>query len=250
MIVLAVDSSSKVATVALMKNEKLLGEITLADKKEHSVILMSIIQDLLKDTNLSIDDIDGYVVSKGPGSFTGLRIGMATIKGLSFGSSKPYVSISSLDALALSVSTFDGLICPIMDALRNSVYTSLYRGDYTFVNSCNESNNPTIKYDLPIRLEQLLDYSALDIDELIDIIKAKKEKVIFIGDGVDKYKDYLLENCPNCFFPPNHLNLVRASSLGELGSVLLRNGDFDDSNSTPFYLKKPQAEREYEQRMK
>lgn len=250
MIVLAVDSSSKVATVALMKNEKLLGEITLADKKEHSVILMSIIQDLLKDTNLSIDDIDGYVVSKGPGSFTGLRIGMATIKGLSFGSSKPYVSISSLDALALSVSTFDGLICPIMDALRNSVYTSLYRGDSTFVNSCNESNNPTIELDLPIRLEQLLDYSALDIDELIDIIKAKKEKVIFIGDGVDKYKDYLLENCPNCFFPPNHLNLVRASSLGELGSILLRNGDFDDSNSTPFYLKKPQAEREYEQRMK
>lgn len=240
MIILAVDSSSKVATVALMKDEKLLGEITLNDKKEHSVILMSTIEDLLKNTNLTIDDIDGYVVSKGPGSFTGLRIGMATIKGLSFGSSKPYVSISSLDALAFSVSNFDGLICPIMDALRNSVYTSLYKSHSAFSSDSQELSNT---------LEQILDYSALDIDELIEIIKNKNEKVIFIGDGVDKYKDYLMKNCPNCYFPPHHINLVRASSLGELGSILLKNGNFDDPNSTPFYLKKPQAEREYEQRM-
>ena len=250
MIILAVDSSSKVATVALIKDEKLLGEITLNDKKEHSVILMNIIQDLLKHNNLSIDDIDGYVVSKGPGSFTGLRIGMATIKGLSFGSSKPYVSVSSLDALALSVSNFDGIICPIMDALRNSVYTSLYKGHSNLGNYTNKLESSDNKNELSISLEKLLDYSALDIDDLIELIKDKKEKVIFIGDGVDKYKDYLIENCPNCYFPPNHLNLVRASSLGELGSMLLRNGNFDDPNSSPFYLKKPQAEREYEQRMK
>jgi tRNA threonylcarbamoyl adenosine modification protein YeaZ len=250
MTILAIDSSSKVATVALMKEGRLLGEITLNDKKEHSVILMNIIQQLLDDNNLSIDDIDGYVVSKGPGSFTGLRIGMATIKGLSFGSNKPYVSVSSLDALALSVSNFDGLICPIMDALRNSVYTSLYKGHSTFDSDTIQSENSHIKHELPITLEKLLDYSALDIDELIELIKEKKEKVIFIGDGLDKYKDYLIKNCPNSYFPPNHLNLVRASSLGELGSILLQNGEFDNSNSTPFYLKKPQAEREYEQRMK
>lgn len=251
MIILAVDSSSKVATVALMKDDKLLGEITLNDKKEHSVILMTIIENLLSNNNINIDDIDGYVVSKGPGSFTGLRIGMATIKGLSFGSNKPYVSISSLDALALSVANFDGIICPIMDALRNSVYTSLYKGQSTANISCSgESDNINVKSELPNSLEKILDYSALDIDELIEIIKAKKEKVIFIGDGVDKYKDYLIENCPNCYFPPNHLNLVRASSLGEIGSVLLKDGNFDDPNSSPFYLKKPQAEREYEQRMK
>lgn len=242
MIILAIDSSSKVATVALMKDNKLLGEITLNDKKEHSVILMTIVDQLLKLNNLTIGDIDGYVVSKGPGSFTGLRIGMATIKGLSFGSNKPYVSISSLDALALSVSNFDGIICPIMDALRNSVYTSLYKGHSTLANS--ESGLE------PMTLEKLLDYSAFDIDELIEIIKSKNEKVIFIGDGVDKYKNYLIENCPNCYFPPNHLNLVRASSLGEIGSILIKEGNVDDPNSTPFYLKKPQAEREYEQRMK
>ena len=110
MITLAIDSSSKVATAALIKDDTLLGEITLNDKKEHSVILMTIIQDLLKFHKLDVNDIDGYVVSKGPGSFTGLRIGMATIKGLSFSSNKPYVSISSLDALAYSVSAFDGII--------------------------------------------------------------------------------------------------------------------------------------------
>jgi len=231
MITLAIDSSSKVATAALIKDGILLGEITLNDKKEHSVILMTIMEDLLKFNKLDISDIDGYIVSKGPGSFTGLRIGMATIKGLSFGSNKPYVSISSLDALAYSVSTFDGLICPIMDALRNSVYTSLYK--------CSDNT-----------LEKLIDYSALDLDELIELIKSKNEKVIFIGDGVDKYKDYLIKNCPDCSFPPNHLNLIRASSLGELGSKLLESGKYDDPNSSPIYLKKSQAEREYEQRMK
>lgn len=229
MIILAIDSSSKVATAALIKDDKLLGEITLNEKREHSVILMTIINQLLNVNDLTVNDIDGYVVSKGPGSFTGLRIGMATIKGMSFGSGKPYVSVSSLDALALSVSNFDGFICPIMDALRNSVYTCLYK-------CCNG------------KLEKYTEYVALDIDELIDIIKSKNEKVIFIGDGLDKYKDYLIKNCPNCSFPPSHLNLIRASSLGELGITLLKSGNFDDPNSTPFYLKKPQAEREYEEK--
>lgn len=230
MITLAIDSSSKAATAALFKDGVLLGEITLNNKKEHSVILMTIIEDLIKFNKLTIQDIDGYIVSKGPGSFTGLRIGMATIKGLSFGSNKPYVSVSSLDALAYSVANFDGIICPIMDALRNSVYTALYKF---------ENNN----------LEKIADYSALDLDELISLIKEKNEKVIFIGDGLDKYKDYLKENCPNCYFPPAHLNIVRASSLCELGSRLLEAGEYDDTNSGPIYLKKSQAEREYEQRM-
>lgn len=248
--ILSIDSSSKVATAALIKDDRLLGEITLNDKKEHSVILMAIIENLLSVNNLTIDDIDGYVVSKGPGSFTGLRIGMATIKGISFGSGKPYVSISSLDALALSVSNFDGIICPIMDALRDSVYTALYKGHSASAGSSSETKAINTNSGLPVTLEKLLDYSALYLNELIEILKKEKEKVIFIGDGVDKYKDYLIKNCPNCYFPPNHLNLVRASSLGELGSLLLKNGDFDDPNSTPFYLKKSQAEREYEQRMK
>ena len=230
MIVLSIDSSSKVATVAILKDDVLLGEYILNDKREHSVILVPLIENLLKECNLTIDDIDGYVVSKGPGSFTGLRIGMATIKGMSFGNNKPYISISSLDALAYNLISFNGIICPIMDALRENVYTALYK---------NNNDN----------LEKIMDYTAMDIDKLVDLLKNKNEDVIFVGDGVYKHKQYICDNFPKAHFAPTHLNIIRASSLGELGLKLLKDGVYDDSNSSPIYLKKPQAERELERRL-
>lgn len=230
MIVLSIDSSSKVATVAVLKDDMLLAEYVLNDKREHSVLLMPMIEDILKANDLTIDDIDGYVVSKGPGSFTGLRIGMATIKGLSFGSNKPYVSLSSLDGLAYSVSSFKGIICPIMDALRDDVYTALFK---------NENG----------KLEKIMDHAPMDIKDLITLLKEKGEEVIFTGDGVAKHKDYIVEHFNTANFTPNHLCVVRASSLGELGLELLKNGISDDPNSAPVYLRKPQAERELEKRM-
>jgi tRNA threonylcarbamoyl adenosine modification protein YeaZ len=227
MIVLSIDSSSKVATVALLKDDILLGEYILNDKKEHSVILMPLIERLLKDCNLEVDDIDGYVVSKGPGSFTGLRIGMATIKGMSFGSNKPYISLSSLDALAYSLSSFSGIICPIMDALRENVYSGLYKS-------------------VDGKLTTILEPTSIDIDKLLELLKEKNEEVIFTGDGLIKHKDFIKENFNNPHFAPNHLSITRASSLGELGINFLKNGDFDNPDSSPVYLKKPQAERELE----
>ena len=228
--ILSVDSASKVATCAILDENNLIAEYTINNKLEHSTLIMNIIDQLLKDSNLDISDIDGFVVSKGPGSFTGLRIGMATIKGLSLGSNKPYVSISSLDSLAYSLVNFSGIICPIMDALRESVYTCIYKG--------KDGN-----------LEKLIDYSALELSELVNILKEKNEPVIFTGDAVLKHKEYLLENIPYAKFAPNHLSLVRASSLGELGIKLLLNNEYDDINSSPFYLKKPQAQRELEKRL-
>lgn len=230
MIVLSIDSSSKVATAALLNNDEVLGEYVINNKREHSVLLMPMIENLLKDCNLTINDVDGYVVSKGPGSFTGLRIGMATIKGLSFGSSKPYISISTLDALAYSSINFNGLICPIMDALRENVYTGLYK-----------NNNG--------ELENILEPTPMDIDELVALLKEKNEAVIFTGDAVSKHKDYIKENLPNVQFAPNHLSIIRASSLGELGLNLLKAGKYDDPNSAPIYLKQPQAVRELERRL-
>ena len=230
MIVLSMDSSSLVTTVALLRDEHVLGEFTINFKREHSVILMEKVEELLKDCEVDINDVDGFVVSKGPGSFTGLRIGMATVKGLSMGSNKPYVSISSLDALAYSLINFDGLICPIMDALRDSVFTCIYK-------------------NVDGKLTKVIDYSALSLEELAIEINSKGEKVIFTGDGVYKHKDYLKENIPNAIFAPNHLNIIKASSLGELGMIELKNGNFDDKNSAPLYLKKPQAVRELEQRL-
>jgi tRNA threonylcarbamoyl adenosine modification protein YeaZ len=230
MIVLSIDSSSLVTTVALLKDEHILGEYTLNFKREHSVILMEKVEMLLKDCEVDISEVDGFVVSKGPGSFTGLRIGMATVKGLSMGSNKPYVSISSLDALANSLLTFNGIICPIMDALRDSVYTCLYKN----VNG---------------KLTKISDYCALSLDELAELLNKKGENVIFTGDGVNKHKDFLSTNVKNAIFAPNHLSIIRASSLGEVGMVELKAGNADCINSAPLYLKKPQAERELEQRL-
>lgn len=230
MIVLSMDSSSLVTTVALLKDEHILGEFTINFKREHSVILMEKVEELLKDCEVDINDVDGFVVSKGPGSFTGLRIGMATVKGLSMGNNKPYVSISSLDALAYSLLNFDGLICPIMDALRDSVFTCIYK-------------------NIDGKLTKVIDYSALSLEELATELNSLGEKVIFTGDGVYKHKDYLLANIPKAIFAPNHLSIIKASSLGELGMIELKNGNFDDKNSAPLYLKKPQAVRELEQRL-
>ncbi|GFP77314.1 tRNA (adenosine(37)-N6)-threonylcarbamoyltransferase complex dimerization subunit type 1 TsaB [Clostridium fungisolvens] len=230
MIVLSIDSSSSSATVALVSNSSVVSEINITDKKQHSEILMTMIDSALKLSNLSINDIDGYVVSKGPGSFTGLRIGMATIKGLSLGSKKPTLSISNLDGLAYNVITHNGIICPIMDALRGNVYTALYK---------NVSGN----------LERLTDYMILSIDELINRFKEESDSVIFVGDGTEKHLETLKTSLANAVFAPPHLNYARASTLGLLGINLLEQGICDEKDTAPFYLRKSQAEREYDIKM-
>ncbi|MFX0548263.1 tRNA (adenosine(37)-N6)-threonylcarbamoyltransferase complex dimerization subunit type 1 TsaB [Hathewaya histolytica] len=232
--ILSLDSSSESASCALLEDNKLLGEITFNYKKQHSVIIMPIIDYLLKNTETDITDIDGFVISKGPGSFTGLRIGMATIKGLSQGLNKPLTSVSSLDALAYNLAFSDGIICPIMDALRNTVYTSIYK----FENS---------------KLIRLCDYMAIHIDELIEKVKEYNCKVTFIGDGTYKLKQHLIDNLSDVDlnFAPTHLNLVKASSLGELGLNSLNEGNAENIFAlSPIYLKKSQAEREYEEKHK
>lgn len=231
MIVLSIDSATESASCAVLSDEKLLGEISLNNKKQHSVVLMPLVDNLLKSLQLTIKDIDGFVVSKGPGSFTGLRIGMSMIKGLSQGSKKPFISISSLDALAYNMAYTNGIICPILDALRDNVYTAFY----TF-----EGEN----------LVKQTDYMALHIDDLISMLKNQDKPVTFIGDAVDKFRGILSEQSEKYFFAPKHLNLVRASSLGELGIKQLSKGNFDDLyTSAPIYLRKPQAEREYDKKM-
>lgn len=230
MIVLSIDSSSKVATIALLNDETVLGEYVLNDKREHSIVLMPMIERLLEECNLNISDIDGYVVSKGPGSFTGLRIGMATVKGLCLGGDKPYISISSLEALAFSLNYYNGLICPIMDALRENVYTALYK--------CVDG-----------KLETIIEPTSMDIDELISLLNEKDEDVIFTGDAINKHKEYIVNNYQNPKFAPNHLSVIRASSLGDLGLLKLKAGIKDDTNSSPVYIKKPQAQRDLERRL-
>ncbi len=230
--ILSLDSATESATAAIIEDNKLLGEITFNYKKQHSVIMMPMIDKLLINTNLSILDIDGFVVSKGPGSFTGLRIGMATIKGLVQATKKPFISISSLDALANNLIVEDCIICPIIDALRGNVYTNFYK----------RNNNELLALDNP---------QLLSIEQLINKLKGFNKKVYFVGDGTYKFKSTLIENLININFAPSHLNIVKASALGEIGLNLLKDGKEDNVfSSSPIYLRLSQAEREYEEKLK
>lgn len=229
--ILSLDSATEAATCAVIEDNRLLGEITFNYKKQHSILMMPMIDKLLKNLKININSLDGFVVSKGPGSFTGLRIGVSTIKGLSQGTGKPFVSVSSLDALAYNLAYTDGTICPIIDALRNNVYTALYN----FVDS---------------KLQRVSDYMIISIDDLINTINEQNLKVCFIGDAVYKFKEELTNNIKGVNFAPAHLNVVKASSLGEIGLNLLNSGIKDDLYTfSPLYIRKSQAEREYEKKM-
>ncbi|MCT8976370.1 tRNA (adenosine(37)-N6)-threonylcarbamoyltransferase complex dimerization subunit type 1 TsaB [Clostridium sp. CX1] len=229
--ILSLDSATESATCAVLEDDRLLGEITFNYKKQHSVVLMSMIDELLKNLKLDISSVDGFVVSKGPGSFTGLRIGAATIKGLSHGTGKPFIGISSLDALAYNLAFTSGIICPILDALRGNVYTALYK----FIDN---------------KLHIISEYMVISVDDLISLLNKQGQSVCFVGDAVPKFREKLSSSMENIRFAPAHLNLVKSSSLGELGLELLVSGKHDDLYSfAPFYLRKSQAEREYEKKM-
>ncbi len=227
--ILSVDTATESASCAVLEEGKLLGEITFNYKKQHSVILMDIIDSLLKNLKLDINDMDGFVVSEGPGSFTGLRIGAAAVKGLSQGTNKPFTAVSTLDSLAYNMAWTSGIVCPVLDALRGNVYSALYKFE-------NHS------------LVRLSDYLVLSVKELISLLNEKGEAVCFVGDGVPLYKDIFQQEIINVSFAPVNLNLARASSLGELGMIKLKNNNFKDSSFAPFYLRKSQAEREYDKK--
>lgn len=226
--ILALDSATECATAALLDDNKLLGEIVINHKKQHSVIMMPMIDSLIKNCGLSISDIDGYAISNGPGSFTGLRIGMSTVKGLVQATKKPFVAISSLDGLANNLFNIDGIICPIIDALRGNVYTNFYK----FENG---------------KLVTLEEDQLLSVEEIIEKCSNFAEAVTFIGDGTYKFSSKLLEALPTASIAPSHLNVAKASSIGALGHQRLSEGYSDNVlSAAPVYLRKCQAEREYD----
>lgn len=230
--VLAVDTATESASAAVVEDDKLLGEININFKKQHSVILLREVDDMLKSIHMSIDEIDGFAVSKGPGSFTGLRIGLATIKGFCQAAEKPFIGVSTLDSLAYNMCYTNGIICPILNALRGNVYTALYKFE-------NEN------------IKNLGDYMILSIDELTQMLREKNEPVTFIGDGTYVFKDDLNKKLDNVRFAPANLNIARASSLAEIAIKLLKSGKKDNIyNYSPLYLRKSQAERERERKVK
>ncbi|HOJ09466.1 MAG TPA: tRNA (adenosine(37)-N6)-threonylcarbamoyltransferase complex dimerization subunit type 1 TsaB [Clostridiales bacterium] len=244
--ILAADTSSAVASVAVMEDSTLLGEYTLNHKKTHSQKLVPMINEILKNLELTPEEIDAFAVSIGPGSFTGLRIGVTTIKAMAYALQKQAIGVPTLDTLAFNIPFCDSLICPIIDARNNQVYTSLYEWKGK-------------------KQERLSEYVGITIGELIDTVKAKNREAFFVGDGVNVYKDTLLAELGNrCIFPPNNLLLQRASAVAEIAIHMQVDGkgfeneiNTDKTNENnleswltmvPFYLRKSQAERLFEQR--
>lgn len=229
--ILAIDSSSVVATVALIEDEKLLAEYSVNHKKTHSQTLLPMIDEIMNMSETDINTLDAIAVSGGPGSFTGLRIGSATAKGLAFVINKPIIHIPTMDGLAYNMYGSLKIICPIMDARRNQVYTGVYHF---------EDNR--LVADIPQYQE--------NIDVLIEILNAKGKPVVFLGDGVDKYKETIIQNIKVSYeFAPVHMNMQRASSVAALSKQYYNEGKTVSADEhQPDYLRKSQAERELEEK--
>ena len=224
MIVLGIDTSTQVNTVALLQDGQLLCETVLNTRKNHSQRLMPMIDMLLKEAELTIDKIDGVAVSSGPGSFTGLRIGMTTGKTLAWSLNKPLVGISGLDGVAFNAWGAAGVICPIFNAKRNQVYTALYK--------MNKGE-----------LERISDYMAIEPVKLLEHLP-NYEQVTLLGDGIEPFISIFsiaLED--RLVIPPSANRLPRASHIAYLGWKRLLKGEADDAMSlSPFYIRKVDAE--------
>ena len=225
--ILAVDSSGLVASVAIVEDDNLVAEYTINYKKTHSQTLLPMLDEIVKMTETKLESVDALAVAKGPGSFTGLRIGAATIKGLALSLDKPIVGIPTVEGLAANLYGVQSLVCPLMDARRNQVYTGIYRFE-------GQS------------MKVVKDQVAVDVLEIVDALNQIGQDVIFLGDGVDVYKDVILSNIQvPCSFAPAHMNKQRAGALAVRAMEYVKNGVMDDADSfEPEYLRMSQAERE------
>lgn len=229
--VLGIDTSGQTASAAIIDGQKLVGEFTQNDKLTHSQTILPMIAELCEKTNTKLQDIDVVACAAGPGSFTGLRIGGATAKGLCLGIEKPIVAVPTLDALAYNMFMAGTVVCPIMDARRQQVYACFYKWE-------NET------------LTHLTEYMAESIDVVITKAETFEKSVVFLGDGVAVHKQKL-EQHPQFYVAPAHCALQRASSVAALGQQMAKEGKATKGDLfSLIYLRKSQAEREREERLK
>lgn len=231
--ILGIDSSGLVASAAIADEKNIIAEFTVNNRQTHSQTLLPMIEKVVDMSGIELEQIDAIAIAAGPGSFTGLRIGSATAKGIGLVLKKPIVSVPTLEGLAYRVSVFDGLICPIMDARRNQVYTGIYRmGDGNLI--C------------------LSEQKAVDIHEIMEELEKYDDKVIFLGDGVEVQKETIEKEFKNEYcFAPIHLSKQSAAAVAALGEVYFEQGKVESAaEHKPIYLRKSQAEREREERLK
>ncbi len=227
--ILAIDSSGLAASCAILSGDVIRAEFFVCNKLTHSETLLPMIDKVLEASGLRLDEMDAIAVSKGPGSFTGLRIGSATAKGLAEAIEKPVIGIPSVDALAMNMAGFDGIIVPLMDARRNETYTGIYsfEGD---------------------KLEVLREQCAVPLEDILSDVNSREKRTVFLGDGIPVFIDQIEKECSVSYMiaPVSH-RLQKASSMAVLAAKYYNEGRYSDASEyVPAYLRVSQAEREHD----
>ena len=230
--ILGIDTSSMAASVAVIEDNKLICEYTINTKKTHSQKLMPMIENMLGLSDLNVREIDAIAVCEGPGSFTGLRIGMATAKAIAHVNDIPVIGVNSLEALAANMNLCDKKICSILDAQRNQVYTGRYQYEGT-------------------KLVEIKEIGIQQIDELLEELAQIGEQWILVGEAVYKYEDKIRE-ISNIEIPAASNNVTKAGSLCSVAKVKFDEGKdiFDCYTVNPLYIRKSQAEEQYEEKQR
>ena len=229
--ILAFETSAKAASVALTQEGKLLGESYQNTGLTHSQTLMVMAQDLLQQCGVAISQLDAVAVAKGPGSFTGVRIGVAAAKGLAWGAELPCVGVSTLSAMAVGLGAWQGYVCPVMDARRSQVYNALFHVD------CG-------KYT------RIRDDRAISLQELGEDVKNLSQPIFLVGDGSVLCYNTLLEAVPALVLPPEHRMHQRAVGVALEAQRMMQEGAIPPAAElVPNYLRLSQAERERNERM-
>lgn len=223
MIILSLDSTSVTASVAISENGVVLAEYFINNGLTHSQTLMPMVEQTLIDSKKSIKDVDLFAITNGPGSFTGVRIGIASVKGMADAMNKKCIAVSTLEAIAEPLKNKDCIACAVMDARCNQVYTATF-----------ENGN------------RLCEDKAILIDDLGEELKQYNKKIVFIGDGAELCYNKLCEILPNSQLADENIRYVHASSICRLAEEKAKNGEelIDSAKLVPFYLRVPQAERE------
>ena len=231
MLILAFETSAKAASVALLEEGKLLGEAYQNTGLTHSQTLMVMAENLLSQCGKTVADVTDVAVAAGPGSFTGVRIGVAAAKGFAWGRELPCYGVSTLESMALGLGAWQGYVCPCMDARRSQVYNALF-----YVNKGT--------------VTRVCEDRAISLAELGEELKKLEEPIFLVGDGSNLCYTTLLESVPNLVLPPEHRMHQRAGGVALAALEKIRAGESGDANAlTPNYLRLSQAERERAERM-
>lgn len=228
--ILGLDSATNVASVAVVEDDKLLAEMIFNTSKTHSQRLMPMLAWMLNEAQLELKDLDGLAVAVGPGSFTGLRIGLATIKALAYVQGLPILAVPTLDGLAANLEGTEGLVCPILNARKGEVYAAVYRW--------NGSSQ-----------ERMSGYWALSPEKLIERLRSYQEQITFLGDGVPVYGEQLLKELPQARLAACTHSLCRAGQIARLGLKKLQAGEVSDCFTLePLYIRESEAEVKWRQK--